>query len=201
MQGGAFYPKFTKKAQLIPDLELFVTKIVSLCATLKSNHKICFCMHHVLIMYFSPRPRISILFQLRRKIGCQNGVKFLGVVPFWLYFSNFGRENSRFGTTPRILLVLLTPPKIGTQSVLLPQLKQQVQGAQSLCLDMLNYFCFHVYTQNSLSHSFTLSFTHSWHAEQLLFSCLCSKVSVYRWKWQCFFGSQQQHHPIPWHSS
>ena len=28
---------------------------------------------------------------------------------------------------------------------------------------------------------------HSHHAEQRLFSCLCSKVTVYRWKWQCFF--------------
>ena len=30
----------------------------------------------------------------------------------------------------------------------------------------------------SLSHSFTLSFTHSQHAEQLLFSCLCSKITL-----------------------
>jgi len=34
----------------------------------------------------------------------------------------------------------------------------------------------------TLSHSHTLSVSHSWHAEQLLFSCLCSKVAVYRWK-------------------
>ena len=72
---------------------------------------------------------------------------------------------------------------------------------------MLNNFCFHVYAQNSLfigencnaslshsliltlslSHSLTLSFILSWHAEQLLFSCLCSKFAVYRWKCQCFF--------------
>ena len=31
---------------------------------------------------------------------------------------------------------------------------------------------------NPLSHSFNLSFTHSQHAEQLLFSCLCSKVTL-----------------------
>ena len=37
----------------------------------------------------------------------------------------------------------------------------------------------------SLSHSLNLSFNHSWHAEQVLFSCLCSKVTVYWWKWQC----------------
>ena len=30
----------------------------------------------------------------------------------------------------------------------------------------------------SYSHSFTHSFTHSSHAEQLLFSCLCSKVTL-----------------------
>ena len=30
----------------------------------------------------------------------------------------------------------------------------------------------------TLSHSFTLLFTHSRHAEQLLFSCLCSKVTL-----------------------
>ena len=34
----------------------------------------------------------------------------------------------------------------------------------------------------SLSHSFNLSFTHSRHAEQLLFSCLSSNVTLYRWK-------------------
>ena len=63
----------------------------------------------------------------------------------------------------------------------------------SLYLDMLNNFCFHNYAQKSLSHSFnsstvatfttftsfTLSFTLSQHDEQLLFSCLCSKVAVF----------------------
>ena len=34
----------------------------------------------------------------------------------------------------------------------------------------------------SLSHSFNLSFTHSWHAEQLLFSSLCSKVTLTLWR-------------------
>ena len=38
----------------------------------------------------------------------------------------------------------------------------------------------------SLSHSLNLSFNHSRHAEQLLFSCLCSKFAVYRWKWWLF---------------
>ena len=101
-----------------------------------------------------------------------------------------------------------------------------------ITLDMLNNFCFHLYAQNSLSHSlslnlslshshsfshsvtlsfthfhvyaqkslshslthsfslshsFNLSFNHSWHAEQVLFSSLCSKVAVYRRKLQCFF--------------
>ena len=37
------------------------------------------------------------------------------------------------------------------------------------------------------AHSFNLSFTHSRHAEQLMDSCLCSKVSVYRSKCQFFF--------------
>ena len=69
------------------------------------------------------------------------------------------------------------------------------------CLNVLNNFCFHVYAQNllshfltlshsrsfSLSHSFNLSFTHSRHAEQVLFSSLCSKFAVYRRKLQCFF--------------
>ena len=55
-------------------------------------------------------------------------------------------------------------------------------------LNMLNNFCFHVYAQKSLSHtptlslplshSFTLPFTHSWHDELLLFSCLCLKVTL-----------------------
>ena len=39
----------------------------------------------------------------------------------------------------------------------------------------------------SLSHSFNLSFNHSRHAEQFLFSCLGSKVTVYCRKLQCFF--------------
>ena len=71
------------------------------------------------------------------------------------------------------------------------------------CLKVLNNFCFHVYAQNllshfltltlshshsfSLSHSFNLSFNHSRHAEQVLFSSLCSKFAVYRRKLQCFF--------------
>ena len=50
--------------------------------------------------------------------------------------------------------------------------------SHSLTLVILNNFCFHVYAQKSLSHSHTLSFTHSPHAEQLLFSCLCSKVTL-----------------------
>ena len=76
-----------------------------------------------------------------------------------------------------------------------------------ITLDMLNNFCFHLYAQNSpshfltltlslslshshsfsLSHSFNLSFNHSRHAEQVLFSCLGSKVTVYSRKLQWFF--------------
>ena len=76
--------------------------------------------------------------------------------------------------------------------------------SRSLTLDMLNNFCFHVYAEKShshtltLSHSHTLSFTLSRHAEQLLSSCLCSKVTVYCRKLQCFFLHQhhhQQQHP------
>ena len=43
------------------------------------------------------------------------------------------------------------------------------------------------YLTLSLSHSFNLSFNHSRHAEQVLFSCLGSKVAVYSWKLQWFF--------------
>ena len=71
----------------------------------------------------------------------------------------------------------------------------------SLYLDMLNNFCFHVYAQKSLSHSFAfttfatfttfttfnLSINHSRHAEQVLFSSLCWKLTVYCWKLQWFF--------------
>ena len=71
------------------------------------------------------------------------------------------------------------------------------------CLNVLNNFCFHVYAQNllshfltltlshshsfSLSHSFNLSFNHSRHAEQVLFSSVCSKVAVNGRKLQWFF--------------
>ena len=71
--------------------------------------------------------------------------------------------------------------------------------------DMLNNFCFHVYAQKwvfvimshvacHMSHV-TCDMSHvkclGWslgHAEQLLFSCLCSNVAVYGWKLQWFFG-------------
>ena len=66
----------------------------------------------------------------------------------------------------------------------------------SLTLDMLNNFYFHVYAQKSLSH--TLSFTLSRHAEQLLFSCLCSKVTIYRWNWQWFFLNCSNTLPCEW---
>ena len=72
--------------------------------------------------------------------------------------------------------------------------------SHSFSLDILNNFCFHLYAQKShshshtltlsllhtlsLSHSFNLSFNHSRHAEQFLFSCLCSKLTVYRRKLQ-----------------
>ena len=81
--------------------------------------------------------------------------------------------------------------KQGTRNVL------KLSLSHSISFYMLNNFCFHGYAQKSLSHShshtptlshyltllishshsFTLSFTHSPHAEQLLFSCLCSKVT------------------------
>ena len=67
--------------------------------------------------------------------------------------------------------------------------------SHSLTPYMMNHFGFHVSFQSSqsripakrmseirqkltLSHSFSLSFTHSRHNEQLLFSCLCSKVTL-----------------------
>ena len=49
----------------------------------------------------------------------------------------------------------------------------------------------------SLSHSFNLSFNHSWHAEQVLFSSLCSKFAVYRWKLQCIFWDLHHHITLP----
>ena len=57
--------------------------------------------------------------------------------------------------------------------------------SHSLTLGMLNNFCDHVYAEKSHSHTLslsnchTLSFTLSRHAEQLLFSCLGSIVTVY----------------------
>ena len=58
---------------------------------------------------------------------------------------------------------------------------------------MVNNFCFHVYAEKSISDTHTLSLSHSLshslsrHGEQLLFSLVCSKVTVYRWKLQWFF--------------
>ena len=45
----------------------------------------------------------------------------------------------------------------------------------------------------TLSHSLILSFNHSRHAEQVLFSSLCSKVAVYSRKLQCFFLDRHSH--------
>ena len=75
--------------------------------------------------------------------------------------------------------------------------------SHSLTLHMLNNFCFHVYAQQSLSHfhtlalshSFNLSLNHSRHAEQVLFSSLCSKVVVYSRKLQCFFFTSSSSAP------
>ena len=67
--------------------------------------------------------------------------------------------------------------------------------SHSLTYNMLNNCCFHVYAQKSLSpltlslsHYLILSFTLCRHAEQLLSSCLCSKVTVYSRKLQWFFS-------------
>ena len=67
-----------------------------------------------------------------------------------------------------------------------------VSLSHSISFYMLNNFCFHGYAQKSLSYSFAfttfatfttfttfnVSLSLSQHAEQLLFSCLCSKLSV-----------------------
>ena len=40
------------------------------------------------------------------------------------------------------------------------------------------------------------------HVEQFLFSYLGSKVTVYKWKWHCFFLPHHHHqHPCLWHYS
>ena len=49
----------------------------------------------------------------------------------------------------------------------------------------------------TFSHSLILSFTLSRHAEQLLFSSLCSKLAVYGWKLQCFFWPTTSTSPYP----
>ena len=80
----------------------------------------------------------------------------------------------------------------------------------SIChsLNLLNNFCFHVSKVTptrslshsltlALSHSFTLSFTHSRYGEQLLFSCLCSKVTVYiHINVHAFFGTSTNTTPL-----
>ena len=43
------------------------------------------------------------------------------------------------------------------------------------------------------SHSLTHLLIHSRYAEQLLFSCLCSKVNIYRQKLQCGFLDSHSH--------
>ena len=53
---------------------------------------------------------------------------------------------------------------------------------QHLCQWHLSLLSFIEFIDCSNSREWSLG-----HAEQLLFSCLCSKVTVYRWKWQCFF--------------
>ena len=60
----------------------------------------------------------------------------------------------------------------------------------------LTFTLFHSHTLTR-SYSFSLSFTLSRHAEQLLFSSLCSKVAVYSRKMQCFFLTSSSSSPSP----
>ena len=52
--------------------------------------------------------------------------------------------------------------------------------SHSLTLSLSHFLTFSLshFLTSSLSHSHSLSFTHSRHTEQLLFSCLCSKVTL-----------------------
>ena len=55
------------------------------------------------------------------------------------------------------------------------------------------------------SHTFSLSLFQSLIHSLLtcwttFFTCLCSKLAIYRWKWQCFF-LPQPHHPIAYPGS
>ena len=104
---------------------------------------------------YTPRPRIAIFFQLTiegaGKLGChtnpqsKSGVKFLGIVPFWLNFCNFGTENSRFGTIPRILLVLNDPIRNWHPVGCSTELKHRVQGVRNICvIDHIIYQLYHV---------------------------------------------------------
>ena len=48
----------------------------------------------------------------------------------------------------------------------------------------------------TLSHSLIISFNHSRHAEQVLFWSLCSEVTVYSRKLQCFFLDTSHSHTL-----
>ena len=79
---------------------------------------------------YTPSPHIAILFQLTIEGGGKLGPTRTHKAKvesnfweFWLNFCHFGTENPRFGTIPRILLILLTSPKIGTQSAAPPSVE------------------------------------------------------------------------------
>ena len=115
----------------------------------------------------------------------------------WPHVRNIGTkgsllliDNQRVTSVElRNLKCVTVRQKLGTRTLSLSNsLTLSQSHSLSFTLVILNNFCCHVYAQKSLSHfltlsmsrshSFTLSFTHSPHAEQLLLSCLCSKVAV-----------------------
>ena len=123
---------------------------------------------------------------------------------------NMLEQKFNFPEKYLILIYHLKPKNVWTSDTSWEPVKlAKLALSHSLTLDMLNNFCFHVYAQNllshfltltlshsfSLSHSFNLSFNHSRHAEQVLFSSLCSKFAVYSRKLQCFFWTSSSSSP------
>ena len=104
-----------------------------------------------------------------------SGVKSLSFLPFFPFCLLF---------FPFFLFLLIFPFLPLSRSTAFNQIYNKFLGTKEIFFLISDKTI--LLSHLTLSHSFNLSFTHSRHAEQVLFSCLASKVTVYCRKLQCF---------------
>ena len=97
-----------------------------------------------------------------------SGVKSLSFLPFFPFCLLF---------FPFFLFLLIFPFLPLSRSTAFNQIYNKFLGTKEIFFLISDKTI--LLSHLTLSHSFNLSFTHSRHTEQLLFSCLCSKVAVF----------------------